>query len=593
MSVGKKELKQLGKHHRQAFEIERLRQELEKEREARRALEAKVDALLAGLRDSQRMYQREIDQLRVENRDLKEKLEDANKTISWLRKEKFGSKDEPLPDGTVVELEFNEPGSSGANEPSAKDLNEPDASKANEPKSLRYNEPGAIEANEPHAESQPKGQRTGSSGHGRTDRTKVPVSETHRLEIPGGCKCATCGKEYVELPETDDSHLAEYLVWVHLVAFQRLRYAPRCQCKGNKIETAPAPPRLYPRTTIGNTLWVHLIAQKFLHGMPTNRTLKGLSLAGLPLAHGTVVGGFKIISGLVEPLYEAILEHCQGRDFWNGDETTWRVMDAETVKWWLWLMASMDSVVYILDPSRSKHVPQEFFGGAAGTLMTDRLASYKNLSAAIKKAWCWIHQRRDIFNIFLGVPSLKEWSREWLGQIAMLFVLENDRDVLWRQGRSSGSAWDAAQKKLEEHVRNLEDRWKAELRLPKLHKQQKTALNSLKRHWDGLTIFLTDPRIPLHNNRAERLIRSAVVLRKNSFGSGTEWAGIFTARMLSIFQTWLINGLNPEALLLDYFNECSKTPGKAPPDLNSFLPWTMSEERRKDFALPDGYLRPG
>lgn len=593
MSVSPKRLKSLEKRHSQAPEIERLRRELGEEREARRALEAKVDALLVGMRDMQGMYEKEINQLKVEKRDLMEKLEAANKTIAWFQKEKFGSKDEPLPDDAVVELEFNEPGSSSQNEPGAKEANEPGAEDRNEPGCLKRNEPGARAANEPKAAGRAKGQQAGSRGHGRTDRSKVPVSETRVLEIPGGCDCAKCGKPYVVLPETDNSQLAECLFWVHLVLYQRLRYAPQCKCSGNKIETAPAPERLYPRTTIGNSLWVYLIAQKFLHGVPTNRTLKGLALADLPLAHGTVTGGFKLISGLVEPLYDAVFEHCQGRDFWNGDETTWRIMDAEKLKWWLWLMASMDSVVYILDPSRSKEVPQAFFGGATGTLMTDRLASYKKLSEAIKKAWCWIHQRRDIFKLFQGVPSLKEWSKDWLGQIAMLFILENDRDVLWRQGRTSGNAWDAAQKKLREHVQSLKDRWVAELRLPKLHKEQKRALNSFKRHWDGLTIFIDDPRIPLHNNRAERLIRAAVILRKSSFGSGTQWAGVFTARMLTLLQTWLINGLNPEALLLDYFNECSKTPGRPPPDLSSFLPWSMPEERRKEFALPPGYQKPG
>src|SRR5690606_8651970 len=146
----------------------------------------------------------------------------------------------------------------------------------------------------------------------------------------------------------------------------------------------------------------HLVVQKFLHGIPTNRTIKALSLTGLPLAHGTIVGGFKVIDGLLTPLYEAVLEHCQGGDLWNADETIWRVFDADKINWWLWLIASAVSVVYILDKSRSKTVPQESFGGAAGTLMTDRLSSYKTLEEAIKKAWCWIHQRRDIYKLYIG-----------------------------------------------------------------------------------------------------------------------------------------------------------------------------------------------
>jgi transposase len=115
----------------------------------------------------------------------------------------------------------------------------------------------------------------------------------------------------------------------------------------------------------------------------------------------------------------------------------------------------------------------------------------------------------------------------------------------------------------------------------------------MKRHWPGYTIFLEDPRLPLHNNRAERLLRNPVIMRKNSFGSGAPWAGHLAARFFSIFQTWLINGLDPKALLLDYFNECSKIPGKPPADISQFMPWSMSDERRRKFALPDAYERPG
>ena len=115
----------------------------------------------------------------------------------------------------------------------------------------------------------------------------------------------------------------------------------------------------------------------------------------------------------------------------------------------------------------------------------------------------------------------------------------------------------------------------------------------MKKDWDGLTIFVDDPRIPLHNNRAERLLRNPVILRKNSFGSGTQWSGNLAAKLFSIFQTWLINGLDPQALLLDYFNECANTPGKSPPDVTQFLPWTMSDARKECYALPASYERPG
>lgn len=270
--------------------------------------------------------------------------------------------------------------------------------------------------------------------------------------------------------------------------------------------TAPAPPRLYPRTNIDNSLWVFLAVRRFLGGEPTNRTLKELALRGLSLSAGTVVGGFKMMSPLLEVLYGEIVRHCQGADFWHADETSHFVFEDDLgsrVKqvWWDWVIASNDAVVYILDCSRSKQVPAGFFAGSSGVLMTDRLGSYKNLHEAIKNAWCWVHQRRDFIKIYDGNPKLKDWALGWMLDITHLFVLNHKRLKLWQENRSEAESA-KAKKALEQHVQKLHKQWDLELRQLNLHKQQKTALNSLKKHWEGLTIFLSDPRIPLDNNRA-------------------------------------------------------------------------------------------
>jgi transposase len=419
------------------------------------------------------------------------------------------------------------------------------------------------------------------------------VDDVVEVAIPGECNCPACGIPYMVLSVTQDTALFEIAVDLFQTIFKQLKYVSQCDCLGKKIITAPLPPKLYPRTSIGNSLWVFLVVQKFLHGVPTNRTLKDLSLYGFALAEGTVTGGLKRINDLLTILNDEVVNHCRGADLWNADETTWRVFDASKTRWWMWLVASNDAVAYILDPSRSKKVPQEFFAGSQGTLMTDRLASYKSLHEGIRKVWCWVHQRRDFLNIFNGMKTLRKWAIKWLKMIGKLFALNHKWFKLWEQDRDHGPSWDEAQTALQQHVQEMKELWETELKLPKLHDDQKKVLRSLKKHWEGLTLFLEDPRIPLHNNRAERLIRNAVILRKNSFGSGTEWAGQLAAKLFSLFQTWLINGIDPQAILLDYFNECSKTPGRAPPDVNRFLPWGMSAERKEQFRLPASYKRPG
>jgi len=525
-------------------------------------LEQENAKLRKAARSQEDFLQKHIRKLQKDVADRDEKIGKLNKQLAWLRKQVFGETTEKQ---------------------------RPEPSEATE----GGDEATKVDKKAVKKSGKNRGQQPGSKGHGRTDHSGVPLSDTVPLEMPNGCKCTKCGKPYRELSVTKDTDLLEISLMLYRILYQQHKYVSQCQCEGRKIVTAPAPPRLYPRTNIGNSLWVYLLVQKFLHGVPTNRTLKDLSLYGLSLAEGTIAGGFSIIDGLLEKLAEEIIKHCKGADLWNADETTWRIFDAGTTKWWMWLIACEDAVAYVLDPSRSSKVPSDFFAGSTGVLMTDRLASYKSIQDAIKKAWCWVHVRRDIYNLFIGAKKYKTWAKWWLTEIGTLFALAENRFGLWQQNKTLGRAWDTSQKAVEQQVERLELRWESELNSQKLDDEQKKVLRSMKRHWPGLTLFVQDARIPLHNNRAERLLRNAVILRKNSFGSGSEWSGKLAAKLFSIFQTWLINGLDPQALLLDYFNECAKTPGRSPPDISQFLPWSMSADRKELFALPESYKRPG
>jgi len=520
-----------------------------------KSLEKKVKKVEAERDDYKARYSKALVTIREQAAQIKEltaKVDSYEKTLAWFRRDKFGRHSE------------------------ADDIKEPQPDDQDQVKGKRK-----------------RGQQFGSKGHGRTKRTDLDQDEII-LDIDNKA-CSSCLKPFKLLPETDNFTLAEIETLLYQVRYRRQRYARQCKCAGKKIITAPPAPRLYRRTTIGNSLWIHLCVQKFLHGMPTNRILKDLALRGLGISAGTVTDGYKVINDLLEPLYEAIKTFCQGENYWHADETSWRVFSDDngkrnSKKWWLWVIAGQQAVTYILDKSRSRSVPEDFFAGSIGILMTDRYSAYKCLSAAIKKAWCWVHVRRDFIKL-LAVPKFKKWAKNWLIEIAKLFVLNHARNFLWSAGKDSGSDWEQAQKALCDHTDLMQNNWRMELRKC-LHKEQKTAMQSLKKHWDGLTLFLVDPRIPLDNNKAERLLRGCVIQRKNSYGNGVEWAGHLSAKFFTVFQTWLINGLDPQALLLDYFNQCSLHPGKPPPTVVNFLPWEMSQERKDDFCLPLSYKRP-
>jgi transposase len=519
---------------------------------ANRELTRRVDSLLAA---NERLV-KEIQDLKLANKQLSEKTVNMGVTLSWLYKQYFGHKTEKLEPKTNLSVSD-------------------DLVAAAQPKRSR-------------------GQQKDSPGHGRTDRSYLEPEEEF-VDIPD-CKCDVCGKPYYELRETDDSPLLEIDVKAHRRIYKRKRYVSQCFCKGKQLRTAPAPAKLYPRTNIGNSLWAYLLLWRYLHGVPVHRILQNLSLHKLPLSAGTVAGGFQKTEKLLDMLYNRTIAHCQSSSLWHADETSWRVFEENNgtrskKQWWFWLIASNDAVIYVLDKSRSKAIPNGFFTASTGVLMTDRLASYKDLPDTIRNVWCWVHVKRDFFKIFQGVKELKNWAKDWLTEIGQLFALNHKRVQLWQLNQSL--QFQEAQIAVEQHISKLKELRTKQLQDPAISRQQKKVLLSMENHWQGLTLFLTDPRIPLTNNRAERLLRPIVISRKNSYGSGKEWSGMLAAKLFTVLQTWLTNGLDPQNLLLDYLNECSKNGGKPPPDVNGFLPWLMTEERKQQFFLPKNIKRPG
>jgi transposase len=344
------------------------------------------------------------------------------------------------------------------------------------------------------------------------------------------------------------------------------------------------PPKLLPKSRYGTSIWIHLLLEKFHLQRPTQRTIEQLRLLGLSLAPGTITDGLKRIESLMTPVYEAIRTHHQLSTYFHADETRWRVFQEKAGKighrWWLWLFAGKDSVVFVLDPSRSHDVPQSHFADdVQGVLMVDRYSAYKAMQQVkdgqLVLAFCWAHVRRDFVRVGKGYPELKTWALQWLGRIRELYRLNRER----LRHAPQTAEFAAADATLREHVALMAAQRDAELADDKLREPCRKTLVSLNEHWIGLTLFVDDPRIPLDNNYGERLIRNPAVGRKNYYGSGAEWAGRLAVMMFSIFATLIFWKINPRKWLSWYFDACAVSGGNGPDDPASYLPWNLSETR--------------
>jgi len=440
------------------------------------------------------------------------------------------------------------------------------------------------ELDEPSAESRRRGQKTGKSGPQRRDYQHLPA-RTEIVELPPEkCCCPQCGQPYGVREETEDSEQIEIEVQAYRRVIKRKRYQPRCRCTGPwQIVTAPAPAKLIVKSRYGVSVWVEILLDKFYSQRPTERLLEQWQLLGLDLAAGTVAGGLQRLQPLFAPLYEALIARQQQADYWQGDETRWRVFVEVEGKvghqWWLWVFLSADTVVFVLDVSRSRRVPQEHLPQQAeagtttnGTMMVDRYAAYKAMAQVkdgkIVLVFCWAHVRRDFIRVGKAWPELKAWALTWLGRIRDLYRLNNQRRL---EPKSNPQA--AAEQNLRQHVTDMQQQAVAECADRTLREPCRKVLTSLQEHWSGLTRFLDDPRIPLDNNACERQLRGPVVGRKNYYGSGAIWSGRMAAMLFSLFATLERQDINAREWLTSYLQACAQAGGRPPPTIEDWLPW--------------------
>lgn len=76
------------------------------------------------------------------------------------------------------------------------------------------------------------------------------------------------------------------------------------------------------------------------------------------------------------------------------------------------------------------------------------------------------------------------------------------------------------------------------------------ALEYMLKLWNGLTVFVHNPRVPLHNNHVERQLRDMVLGRKNHYGSKSQRGTEVVALISALIETARLRGEDPGDYLL-------------------------------------------
>lgn len=432
----------------------------------------------------------------------------------------------------------------------------------------------------------PRGQQPGNRGHGRRDCTHLATEEVV-LDLPAEARCcARCGTGFERVDE-EPSEQIDWRVTLTRIVYRRPRYRRRCGCPGARSAIAAPAPNVVGKGRFIAGFLARLLYDKYVRGLPLRRNVRGLAADGLDVSEGTVTGAMKAVWQRLQPLVEVIAGHNKSAGHLHADETSWRVFAEQSGKdghkWWLWVFVAADSVVFVMDPTRSASVLEAHLGidrgegklpgGRQLELATDFYVAYQSLARmdGVHPLWRCAHIRRYFLRAADGDEQLRYWADVWIRRIADLYLAHRAM-----ADAALGAAEHAqASAAFEQALQVMDTARRQEAQIYSLRPAARKVLATLDREWDGLARHRDFPDIDLDNNVAERALRTPVGGRKNFYGSQADWAAHLAAGGWSITATAQRNGREPLAYLTEYLQACATAGGTAPQgcDLDRFLPW--------------------
>jgi transposase len=429
------------------------------------------------------------------------------------------------------------------------------------------------------------GARPGHRGSGRRIPDSLPVEEV-RLEIPAeDLICPECGEPGVEKAGLE---AVSYQVTVRkqylLRKITRIAYGPTCACgRLPTISTAPPPAQLIPKGKFATEMWVDILIAKFMSHLPVNRQLFDMVQAGIDVSSGMVFGALRRIhADFLKPLHDAMILELRLAGHWHADETRWRMFLPECKSlWYMWGYRSETIVAFVLDQTRAAAVPLktlfnldvkqledngleldtdpvEIAPEQMKTMNVDRYSAYKTLMryGLVLLAYCWAHVRRDFIDIGKKYPAnaiLCEWAEAWVLKIANLYRINNERVNHPKDGQLFLEYDTRLREAIQDMRKDLDEECP--------HGAQAKAMASMLAHWEGLTLFVDHPELPMDNNRMENDMRGCALGRNNFLGTHSRWGGELAACMYSLVKTCLLNEIDPKAYLAHYFKVCTERTG--------------------------------
>jgi transposase len=430
-------------------------------------------------------------------------------------------------------------------------------------------------------------------------RRQLPPELPRRdvVHMPPGV-CGTCGG--ADLRKVSET-VTEVLRYVpgHFEVDRHVR--PACSCR--KCETmvqAPMPELPIPRGMVDASFLAHIAIAKFCDHLPLYRQSEIYARSGLDIDRSQLAEWLGHVAWLLRPLVELVATHVMAGRVIHADDTPVDVLapgtgKTKTGRLWVYLRderphggSAPPAVLYRYTPDRKGEHCRKELANFTGWLHADGYAGFAKLyeiaSAAnaallqgpprVAEVGCWSHVRRGFFDEWTQHKSTI--AKEALDRIGVLFDIE--RPIA---GHAADIRRAVRQRTARPRIDELATWLDAQLDKLPAKSDLGGAIRYARSRWGALTRYLDDGRLEISNNAAENQIRPAALGRKNWLFCGSDAGGERAAAFYTLIRTARLNGIEPEAWLMDVIARIGSHPINR---LAELLPWNWQPPATQSVA---------
>lgn len=315
------------------------------------------------------------------------------------------------------------------------------------------------------------------------------------------------------------------------------------------VFVAPTPAMPIPRAIAGPGMLADSIVKRWEDHQPLNRLERVYRRDGLELARSTMCGWHVMLAELCKPVVDAMRLDAFDAPYLCADATGVLVQAKERCRrGHFWVMVVPER--HVLFEFTNKHdsaAVDEVLGGYEGFLVADAHAVYDHLyrDGPVIEVNCWAHARRYFFK---AMTSDAERARMALKLINALFRIER---------RIADSPRKQREKVRKKHSAPIVDAFFSWCEAEADNVLDDTPLGDGIRYAlnqrQGLSRFLTDGRLPIHNNMSELQLRREAVGRKNWLFVGSNDGALANTTFVSLLASCQLHGIEPWSYLRDIF----------------------------------------